>query len=117
MSFGFGVGDFIAVGELCWKLYSQVYKVSRDAPEELRGLSQELGNFHNTLQLFVEELKDGDSVLMRSGDVRIDTTQRVLLRSQETLQKLQQLSKRYAELQNHLIRERSDEFCAFIGIN
>ncbi|KAL7915141.1 hypothetical protein GGI35DRAFT_488936 [Trichoderma velutinum] len=58
MSFGFGIGDFIAVGELCWKLYSQVYKVSRDAPEELRGLNQELGNFHNTIQLLLEELKD-----------------------------------------------------------
>lgn len=99
MSFGFGIGDFIAVGELCWKLYSQVYKVSRDAPEELRGLNQELGNLHNTIQLLVEELKDEDSVLKRSGDIRINLVNRVMSQSEETLQKMLQLSKRYAELQ------------------
>ncbi|UKZ72884.1 hypothetical protein TrVFT333_000521 [Trichoderma virens FT-333] len=99
MSFGFGIGDFIAVGELCWKLYSQVYKVSRDAPEELRGLNQELGNLHNTIQLLIEELKDEDSVLIRSGDVRINTIRRVMSQSEETLKRMQQLSERYAELQ------------------
>ncbi|KAL6700962.1 hypothetical protein J3F84DRAFT_344450 [Trichoderma pleuroticola] len=99
MSFGFGIGDFIAVGELCWKLYSQVYKVSRDAPEELRGLNQELGNLHNTIQLLVEELNDEDSVLKRSGDVRINLVNRVMSQAEETLKKMQQLSKRYAELQ------------------
>jgi hypothetical protein len=99
MSFGFGTGDFIAVGELCWKLCSQVYKVSRDAPEELRGLNQELGNFHNTIQLLLEELKDKDSVLLNSGDIQTDTVRRVISHSQETLKKMQQLSERYAELQ------------------
>lgn len=99
MSFGVGIGDFIAVGELCWKLYSQVYKVSRDAPEELRGLNQELGNFHNTIQLLLEELKDKDSVLLNSGEVRINTVHRVMSHSEETLRKMQQLSERYAELQ------------------
>ncbi|KAL7937149.1 hypothetical protein V8C35DRAFT_294889 [Trichoderma chlorosporum] len=99
MSFGFGIGDFIAVGELCWKLYSQVYKVSRDAPEELRGLNQELGSLHNTIQLLLEELKDEDSVLIRSGDARLNTVRRVMSRSEETLKKMQQFSERYAELQ------------------
>ncbi|KAJ4863861.1 hypothetical protein T069G_00391 [Trichoderma breve] len=99
MSFGLGIGDFIAVGEICWKLYSQVYKVSRDAPEELRGLNQELGNLHNTIQLLVEELRDEDSVLKRSGDVRIHLVNRVISQAEETLKKMQQLSKRYAELQ------------------
>ncbi|KAK1255412.1 hypothetical protein MKX08_009407 [Trichoderma sp. CBMAI-0020] len=100
MSFGFGIGDFIAVGELCWKLYSQVYKVSRDAPEELRGLNQELGNFHNTIRLLIEELKDRDSVLRNSGDARIDNVRRVMSHSEETLKKMQQLSERYADLQS-----------------
>ncbi|KAM0485398.1 hypothetical protein ACHAPX_001384 [Trichoderma viride] len=99
MSFGFGIGDLIEVAELCWKLYSQVYKVSRDAPEELRGLNQELGNFHNTIQLLLEELKDTDSIVFNSGDVRIDTVRRVVSQSEETLRKMQQLSERYAELQ------------------
>ncbi|KAL7901573.1 hypothetical protein HDV63DRAFT_404868 [Trichoderma sp. SZMC 28014] len=100
MSFGFGIGDLIGVADLCWRLYSRAYKVSRDAPEELRGLNQELGNFHNTIQLLLEELKDTDSIVFNSGDVRIDTVRRVVSQSEETLKKMQQLSERYAELQS-----------------
>ncbi|KAK5991746.1 hypothetical protein PT974_07780 [Cladobotryum mycophilum] len=99
MSFGFGVGDFLAVAELSWKLYSQVYKVARDAPEELRGLNQELGNLSNTYKLLVEELENEDSLLRQSGDVRINTARRINEQTKETLQNMQQLSERYASLQ------------------
>jgi hypothetical protein len=99
MASGPGIDSFVEVGKLCWKLYSQVYKVSRDAPEELRGLSQELGNLHNTIQLLVGELEDPDSSLSQSGDVRISTVRRIILQSEETLKKMQRLSERYVELQ------------------
>jgi hypothetical protein len=35
MSFGFSVGDFIAVGSLAHKLYEDIYLVAPGAPEEL----------------------------------------------------------------------------------
>ena len=100
MSFGFGIGDFIAVGDLCWKLYTKVYKVSRDAPEELRGLSQELGNLSNTIAMLVEELKAEESCLARSGDARLRFVHRMVLQARETLQKMERLSKKYAGLQD-----------------
>ncbi|RFU73705.1 hypothetical protein TARUN_8545 [Trichoderma arundinaceum] len=94
-----GIDDAISVGKLCWELYSKVYKVSRDAPEELRGLSQELGNLHNTIQLLTEELKDEGSTLLQSGEVRISSVRRIMEQSEETLNKMQRLSERYVELQ------------------
>lgn len=63
MSFGFGVGDFLAVGTLCWKLYQNVYKVSRDAPEELRGIRDELGALSNTIRLLTDDIQDPHSML------------------------------------------------------
>ncbi|KAG4291318.1 hypothetical protein FPRO06_03204 [Fusarium proliferatum] len=98
MSFGFGVGDFIAVGELSWKIYTRVYKVSRDAPEELRALIQELGNLSNTVNLLNEELRDQEEWLKRAGERRLEYTCKVMSQAKETLQKMDRLADKYAEL-------------------
>ncbi|KAF5990086.1 hypothetical protein FBULB1_282 [Fusarium bulbicola] len=98
MSFGFGVGDFIAVGELCWKIYTRVYKVSRDAPEELRALIQELGNLSNTVNLLNEEVRDREEWVKRAGERRLEYTCKVMGQAKETLQKMDRLADRYAEL-------------------
>jgi hypothetical protein len=42
MSFGFAVGDSIAVGQLAQSLYKDVYLVARGAPEEVRLLVSEV---------------------------------------------------------------------------
>ncbi|KAF5590854.1 hypothetical protein FPANT_5885 [Fusarium pseudoanthophilum] len=98
MSFGFGVGDFIAVGELCWKIYTRVYKVSRDAPEELRALIQELGNLSNTVNLLNEEVQDQEEWMKRAGERRLEYTCKVMGQVKATLQKMDQLADKYAEL-------------------
>ncbi|KAB2570347.1 hypothetical protein DBV05_g10981 [Lasiodiplodia theobromae] len=99
MSFGFGVGDFIAVGELCWKLYSQVYEVSRGAPEAIQNLKAELGDMHLTINKLVEDTKDPDSILVQSGPDRLNLACSVLEKTQETLKKLDDLSGKYELLQ------------------
>ncbi|EXK43261.1 hypothetical protein FOMG_05894 [Fusarium oxysporum f. sp. melonis 26406] len=98
MSFGFGVGDFIAVGELCWKIYTRVYKVSRDAPEELRALIQELGNLLNTVNLLNEEVRDREEWIKRAGERRLEYTCKVMSQARETLEKMDRLANKYAEL-------------------
>ncbi|KAF4959544.1 hypothetical protein FGADI_1611 [Fusarium gaditjirri] len=98
MSFGFGVGDFIAVGELCWKIYSRVYKVSRDAPEELRALIQELGNLSNTVNLLNEEMRDREEWIKRAGERRLEYTCKVMGQAKETLEKMDRLADKYADL-------------------
>ncbi|KAH7209891.1 hypothetical protein DER44DRAFT_809546 [Fusarium oxysporum] len=98
MSFGFGVGDFIAVGELCWKIYTRVYKVSRDAPEELRALIQELGNLSNIVNLLNEEVRDKEEWIKRAGVRRLEYTCKVMSQARETLEKMDRLADKYAEL-------------------
>ena len=46
MSFGFSVGDFLAVGQLSWK----VYKKCKDSPGSYAELSNEVGALHNVMK-------------------------------------------------------------------
>jgi hypothetical protein len=54
MSFGFSIGDFVAVGNLAW----QVWKSCKDAPESFRNVSQEVLSLHAVLKE-IEELLEG----------------------------------------------------------
>lgn len=46
MSFGYGIDDFVAVGQLCWK----VYKKCKDSPGNHTELSSEVGALHNVIK-------------------------------------------------------------------
>jgi len=70
MSFGFGVGDFIAVGTLAWNLYHDCFLIARGAPNEFRLLVDELQTLHMRMKLFETEYNDPDSVLARAGEDR-----------------------------------------------
>ena len=52
MSFGYSVGDFLAVGQLAWK----VYKSCRDAPESFNNISLEVLSLHALLKEVEETL-------------------------------------------------------------
>lgn len=54
MSFGFGVGDFIAVGTLAARLYAAY----RDAPAEYSAIAQDLMSLHITLEQLSHDLSD-----------------------------------------------------------
>lgn len=61
MSFGFSVGDCIAVSSLAHQLYKDIYLVARGAPEELQLLKSEIGTLPLSIQLLIEELNDENS--------------------------------------------------------
>lgn len=54
MSFGFGVGDFLAVGKLAWA----VYKSCRDAPDSFKNISIEVLSLHAVLKEVEETLSE-----------------------------------------------------------
>ena len=67
MSFGFGVGDFLTVGQLCWK----VYKKCKDSTGNYAELSSEVGALHNVMKeteemLSQQELAEGQRVKLVS---------------------------------------------------
>ena len=53
MSFGYGVGDFLAVTKLAWKVYT-AYKDYKDAPEGFSNISDEIKSLH----IIVDRHKD-----------------------------------------------------------
>jgi len=85
MSFGFSVGDFIAVGTLAWNLPRQCYLVARGAPEEFKQLVKELNTLSSAIQVLEEEVKDENSILMSAGEERICMVKEMICRIEETL--------------------------------
>ena len=66
MSFGFGVGDFLAVSKLAW----DVYTAYKDAPEDFRNISDEIKSLH----IIVNRNKD------RFQDKTLNSNEQVQLR-------------------------------------
>lgn len=88
MSYGFGIGDFLAVGNLAYVLYNDLIKVARGAPEEFRLLVHELTTLHTMMRSFDEEFKNKDSVLARAGQDRHKLIGEILARINTTLKAL-----------------------------
>ena len=56
MSFGFSIGDFVTMGQLCWK----VYKKCKDSSGNYRELASEVGALHNVIKETEELLSQQD---------------------------------------------------------
>jgi len=63
MSFGFSVGDFIAVSEKTWT----IYRACKGAPGEFQELSRELSSLHTILHELEDEARTPASLLNRRG--------------------------------------------------
>jgi hypothetical protein len=113
MSFGFSIGDFIAVGELAWKLHRQCYLVARNAPQEFQILTKELGTLHTTIQILREEVADPASVLVKSGDDRIRMVNEMIDRVKDTLMAMEKFAAKYEKLldkDRSVWKQRWDKF-------
>lgn len=98
MSFGFGVGDFLATIELALKIYEKFYKVARGAPKDFHCLIQEIGTLHHSLDLLRKEANNKESILVRAGDERMKMADNVVRQVDVTLQELEKHSKKYENL-------------------
>jgi len=92
MSCGFGIGDFIAVGELAHRLFTDIYLVARGAPEELRMLNSELGMLDLSINLLVEQMKKEDSTLVQAGESKMCMVGGIMKQANATLKDLQLLT-------------------------
>jgi hypothetical protein len=99
MTFGVGIGDIIAVGELAWVLYRECYAVARGAPQEFQVLIGEIATLSGSLRILQEEVDDPNSVLVRSGEDRAKMVNEMVARIHVTLKELQQVAKKYGVLQ------------------
>jgi len=95
MSFGFSVGDFLAAGELAWKLYQKCYKVARGAPKEFQLLVGEISTLSNSLKMLQEDILDPDSVLVQAGEDRVRMVKEMVSRIEITLKQLEKVATKY----------------------
>ena len=98
MSFGFSVGDFLAVSQLAFTLYRQCYLVARDAPQEFQALVTELTTLSTSLRLLQDEVADENSVLVQSGEDRLRMMKEMIGRVEGTLKQLEKIAGKYAKL-------------------
>lgn len=98
MSFGFGVGDFVAVAQLSWNLYRYCYLVARGAPSDFQLLVQEISTLSQSIKLLEEEAKDPNSILTRAGDDRVRMVKEMMRRVEVTLNELEKYAKKYEKL-------------------
>jgi hypothetical protein len=89
MSFGFSVGDFVAVGQFAW----QVYKSCKDAPKSFKNVSQEVLSLHAVLKEAEETLSGYP--LSQSKEASLAT---ITSGCQDVLKDLQTLVLRYESL-------------------
>ncbi|RYP78194.1 hypothetical protein DL771_000671 [Monosporascus sp. 5C6A] len=99
MSYGFGIGDFVAVGDLCWKLYRNVVQVARDAPKEIRSLQQDLSNLSNIIKALQEDSTQPGSAIAQASPDRVRLGKDILARTEEVLRRLEKLAGKYELLQ------------------
>ena len=95
MSFGFAIGDFIAVGQLAWTLYRDCYTIARGAPQEFQLLLGEISTLSNSLKILQEEVSDPGSTLVRAGEDRVRMVNEMVSRINLTLKELQKVAKKY----------------------
>jgi len=98
MSFGFAVGDFIAVGQLAFTLYRDCFMVAKGAPHEFQALKGELSNLHNTLKILEEEVKNPQSILIEAGEDRVRMVKEMVSGINVTLKQLEKVAAKYGIL-------------------
>jgi hypothetical protein len=95
MSFGFAIGDFIAVAKLAHKLWHDVYMVARTAPEEVRSLSSELSVLSQSIRLLVDHASNPESILVQAGQDRVQLVNTMIAGAKETLLRLEAFAKKH----------------------
>ena len=89
MSFGFSVGDFVAVGQLAWK----VYRKCKTAPSEFKAISSQLISLHIVIKDVKETIEEWDL----SEEKKADLLQ-IGEDSKGALDELDRLLKKYSSL-------------------
>ncbi len=94
MSFGFAVGDFVALGRLAWGLYKQC----KGASAEFAEVCNEVLSIHTALRELEDEAQNEDSILNRAGKGRQKELHTIVQNCTEVLRQLETLVTRYRSL-------------------
>jgi hypothetical protein len=91
MSFGYSVGDFVALGQLAWT----IYKSCKDAPESFINISKEVLSLHAVLKEVEDLLSEQDQ---HHPEMRLDSLATITEGCHDVLRDLQVLTRKYESL-------------------
>ena len=94
MSFGFGIGDFIAVSQLARTMHTKYIPAMRNAPQEFRILVDEVGRLHLLTGILVDKLNEDPESLLTPPE-RKQTLESIVGRVQATLGELEKSVKKF----------------------
>ncbi|CZR65079.1 uncharacterized protein PAC_14979 [Phialocephala subalpina] len=92
MSFGYSIGDLIAVGELALRIYREY----RDAPAQFAAIAIEVGSLHLTLKDVDNTIQDNEMPVNKKADLMqiVDGCKAVLTDLDNLLQKYKNIGKK-----------------------
>ena len=94
MSFGFSVGDFLAVLQICKTVYSAL----QDGPEEYKELQGEMKSLRYAIQSLSDDAKDPNSLLNRKGSGRKAELMDVIANCERTMREMRDLVEGHSSL-------------------
>jgi hypothetical protein len=95
MSFGFAIGDFIAVANLAWQLHENCYKVIKDCPHEFKELVRDLSTVYGVMKRIEEDYNSQGSAIKAKGEQREELLHSMLKNTQVSLEKLRNIIHKY----------------------
>ncbi|KAB2574171.1 hypothetical protein DBV05_g7141 [Lasiodiplodia theobromae] len=111
MSSRFGVGDFLVVGNLCWKLYQNL---SQNPSENLCGVRDALGALSNTIRLLNDDIQDPRSLIKQPGqEHRFNLAADIMKNTNNTLRVLQPLVEKHVKKLAMSTRGHRTEYIKF----
>lgn len=106
MSFGFGIGDILAVSELASHLYRRCYFLAPGASQEFQLLLQEIGTLSQSIVILQQEARNPDSVLLRSWEEGDRMNSEMIAGVKVTLSDIGKMAARYEKLKDMSRSER-----------
>ncbi|KAI5781703.1 hypothetical protein DFH27DRAFT_616544 [Peziza echinospora] len=94
MSFGYGVGDLIAVGKLALDIYEKFKYIQRDASKDFKDLMAEVSLLNANVVTLDKAIKEPESTLI-SGDIRKEMLDEMVQRMVQTLKELEAIAGKY----------------------
>jgi hypothetical protein len=95
MSFGFSIGDFIAAGELAFRVYQTVYMVAKNAPEAVKKLRDELAILSGAISILKGEVETPNSLVNNAGEMRKNMVTELIKNILSTLVELEGLLRKH----------------------
>lgn len=94
MSFGYSVGDLIAVTKLAWRLYEAL----EQCPQEIKDLGRDLATLYGVLSHIQQDVESDESAIRAHGEGRLKMLDSMVKNLVATLDDIEKMVDKYRPL-------------------